>query len=158
MADQETVNSFYRPAGNGAAFVSTGSVGKTVGSDRQRAADIADSSPAGVVTNVAGFGENLLNLAELQARLTAVELRSNFDSAKSAGAMIIVGTVFAVAGLPVLLVGIAELLVTEIGIKRGYAAIDREHGGDRHGGRPYRDREPLAAPATVGPSNGRRRV
>ena len=123
MADQETMNPLYGPAGNGAAAVRGASGGKPVRPDRQRAADIADSSPAAVVTNVASFGENLLNLAELQARLTTIELRRNFDSAKSAGVLIIVGAVLAVAGLPVLLIGIAELLMTELGIKRGYALL-----------------------------------
>ena len=123
MADQETVNPFGRPAGNGAAFRPAGSVGKPAGPDRQRAADVVDPGAAGVVTNVASFGENLLNLAELQARLTAAEVRRNFDSAKTAGALIIVGAVLAIAGLPVLLIGIAELLVTELGIKRGYALL-----------------------------------
>ena len=39
-------------------------------------------------TTVAGFGENLLTLAELQARLTAIELRQNLDSVKLGGAVV----------------------------------------------------------------------
>jgi hypothetical protein len=84
---------------------------------------VLDSSSAGVVTNVAGFGENLLNLAELQARLTTIELRQNFEYAKSGGALILVGSILAMSGLPVLLVGGAELLVSDFGWKRGYALL-----------------------------------
>ena len=36
-----------------------------------------------VVSNVAGFGENLLNLAELQARMAAMELRQNVEAVKT---------------------------------------------------------------------------
>ena len=76
-----------------------------------------------VVSNVAGFGENLLNLAELQARMSAMELRQNLEAVKAVSAVFVTGTVMALAALPVVLAGFAELLVTEAGLRRGAAFL-----------------------------------
>jgi hypothetical protein len=76
-----------------------------------------------VRSNVAGFGENLLNLTELQARMAAVELRQNIEAVKTGGIVLVTGTVIALAALPVVLVGIAELLVYELGWQRGLAFL-----------------------------------
>jgi hypothetical protein len=113
MADQTAMTK-----GNGHA-----SLGGNHGSDRSPAATAAESGANAVVTNVAGFGEDLLNLAELQARLTVLEVRQNVEVAKTGGALIATGLLVAVAGLPIGLVGIAELLVSEMGLKRGYALL-----------------------------------
>ena len=85
--------------------------------------NMAESGANAVVSNVAGFGEDLLNLAELQTRLTLVEMRQNLNVFKAGGALMATGLILAVAGLPVGLVGIAELLVSEVGLKRGYALL-----------------------------------
>jgi hypothetical protein len=85
--------------------------------------NMAESGANAVVSNVAGFGEDLLNLAELQTRLTLVEMRQNLNVFKSGGALMATGLFVAVAGLPVGLVGIAELFVSEMGMKRGYALL-----------------------------------
>ena len=76
-----------------------------------------------MVSSVAGFGENLLTMAELQARLSAMELQQNVVAARSAGSVALAGSLLAVACLPVALAGIAELLVSELAIKRGYALL-----------------------------------
>jgi hypothetical protein len=76
-----------------------------------------------VVSNVAGFGENLLNLAELQARMSAMELRQNLEAVKVVSAVFVIGAVMFLAALPVVLAGIAELLVTEAGMRRGPALL-----------------------------------
>ena len=123
MADQETVKPFNASIGNGAAAARSSSTGKSSGSDRTWHANIVDSSSSGVVTNVAGFGEDLLTLAELQTRLTVIELRQNLASTKSSGLLIAVGLLMAITGLPVLLLGVAELLVSEVGMKRGHALL-----------------------------------
>jgi Putative Actinobacterial Holin-X, holin superfamily III len=123
MADQKTINAPHGAAGNGSASVWQGSGAKPNGLDRPGAAGSADRSSVGVVTNVASFGENLLSLAELQARLTAVELRRNVDSVKSTGALMVFGAVLALSAFPVMLLGVAELLVTELGMKRGYGLL-----------------------------------
>jgi hypothetical protein len=76
-----------------------------------------------VITNVAEFGENLLTLAELQARLAAIELKQNLQTVQVGGAVILAGAVLAMAALPVALAGIAELLVSMLGLNRGLALI-----------------------------------
>ena len=55
------------------------------------------------------------------------QVRQNLDLVKTGGAIIATGLVVAVSASPVGLVGIAELLVSEMGLKRGYAAFDRVH-------------------------------
>jgi hypothetical protein len=87
------------------------------------AGDWNAAQPPDVVSSVAEFGENLLALAELQARLAAIELRQNVEAAKVGGSVVLAGAVLAVASLPLLLAGIAELLVSEVGMRRGYALL-----------------------------------
>jgi uncharacterized membrane protein YdjX (TVP38/TMEM64 family) len=86
--------------------------------------DGADIGPrAGVVSNVAGFGESLLSLAELQTRLTAVELRQNMDSVKAGATALTAACIVAFSCVPVFLLAAAELLVSEFGMKRGFALL-----------------------------------
>ena len=123
MADQKTMNAPHGPAGNGSASVWTGSGAKSAGLDRPGAAGSVDQSSVGVVSNVASFGENLLSLAELQSRLTAVELRRNLDSVKGTAALMAFGALLAVSAVPVMLLGVAEFLISELGMKRGYGLL-----------------------------------
>ncbi len=76
-----------------------------------------------MVSNVAGFSEGLLTLGELQARLAAKELVRNYQTAKIAGAVGLAGFLIVVASVPIVLFGIAELLVSELALKRGYALL-----------------------------------
>jgi hypothetical protein len=92
-------------------------------SGRASTAAETTASPAQVVSNVAGFGENLLNMAELQARMTAIELRQNMQSLKAGAAVVLIGTIMALTALPILLAGIAELLVTQLALGRGSAFL-----------------------------------
>jgi Putative Actinobacterial Holin-X, holin superfamily III len=80
-------------------------------------------SPGALVGNLAGFGEDLLNLAELQSRLGAIELRQNLQAARIGSTVIACGAVLALAAIPVVLAGIAELLVSYAGMNRGIALI-----------------------------------
>jgi hypothetical protein len=123
MADQETVKPFEGRPVNGAASAWVGGTGNSPGTDRSTRANSIDSSSSGVVTNVTGFGEDLLTLAELQTRLIGIEVRQNFESIKSSSILIAIGSIAVVSALPVILVGIAELLVSETGMKRGYALL-----------------------------------
>jgi uncharacterized membrane protein YqjE len=114
MADQASMR------GNGPA-AATGRMGATT------QAPWGDGNgtpgPGDVVTNVAEFGENLLSLAELQARLAAIELKQNLEGVKVGGAVIVAGAALALAALPIALAGIAELLVSQAGMSRGLALI-----------------------------------
>jgi hypothetical protein len=76
-----------------------------------------------VVSSVAEFGEHLLTLAELQARLGALEVKQNLEAAGISGSVILAGALLAVVSLPLVLAGIAELLVSELAMKRGYALL-----------------------------------
>jgi hypothetical protein len=62
-------------------------------------------------------------LVELQARLAAKEFVQNLQAAKAASALGLAGFLMAVASVPIVLVGIAELLVSELQMKRGYALL-----------------------------------
>jgi Putative Actinobacterial Holin-X, holin superfamily III len=118
MADQTTLT-----RANG----SPGSVRPEVGDpefdDKPRAPGRTEVAAGEMVSNVAGFGENLLNLAELQARMTVVEARQNIEVVKTAGAVLVAGTIIALAAFPILLVAFAEFLVSELGWRRGYAFL-----------------------------------
>jgi hypothetical protein len=92
-------------------------------SDRVSTGAEKEPNASTMVSSVAGFGENLLTLGELQARLTAKELVQNYQAARTAGAVGIAGFSTAVASVPLALLGIAELLVSELGMKRGYALL-----------------------------------
>jgi len=91
--------------------------------DRLAAASAGESGANIVVSGVAGFGEDLLNLAELQSRLTAIELRQNVNAVKTGGSLFLAGSILTIAGLPVAMAGIAELMVSELGVKRGHALL-----------------------------------
>jgi putative superfamily III holin-X len=117
MADQAAMKAIKSHGPNQSA----GGGGSVAG--RLPAASASEPSANSVVSNVAGFGENLLTLAELQARLSAMELRKNLVTAKIGGAVLLAGSVLAIAGLPVALAGLAELLVSELALKRGYALL-----------------------------------
>lgn len=81
------------------------------------------ASPGDVVSNVAGFADDLLSLAELQARLAAIEAKQNVRAVTAGSVILITGGAIALAALPIVLVGIAELLVSFAGMDRGFALI-----------------------------------
>jgi Putative Actinobacterial Holin-X, holin superfamily III len=76
-----------------------------------------------VMRGVAGFGESLLSLAELQARLAEVELRQNLQAARAGIFLALSSGVAAWSGLIIMLAGLAELMVSEMGVKRGIALL-----------------------------------
>ena len=81
--------------------------------------------PGDMVTNVAEFGENLLSLAELQVRLATLELKQDAQTVKVTAPVLLGGAVLGIAGLPIVLAGIAELLVSELGMKRRFCLAGR---------------------------------
>ncbi len=76
-----------------------------------------------VVTGIAGLSENLLGLAEMQARLAVIELRQNVEAAKRGAGILLCGSFLAVASLAVGLLGIAEVCVSEFAVKRSFALL-----------------------------------
>jgi len=89
----------------------------------QSSASNGNGNGTGVVTSIAELGENLLSLSELQARLAAAEMKQNLEAAKVSAPVLLAGAVLGVASVPLVLAGIAELLVSEMGMKRGYAFL-----------------------------------
>jgi hypothetical protein len=81
------------------------------------------TGPGAMVNNVAEFGEHLLSLTELQTRLAGLELKQNVRIARVTVPVILGGAVLGIASLPIVLAGIAELLVSELGMKRGFALL-----------------------------------
>ena len=115
MADQASVTVNGPATARGDASASAPGGGRLNGN--------GGGGPGDVVTNVAEFSENLLTLAELQAKLTAIELKQNIAAVKVGGAVMVGGAVLAVAALPIALAGIAELLVSSLGMNRGVALL-----------------------------------
>jgi hypothetical protein len=76
-----------------------------------------------VMRGVAGFGESLLTLAELQARLAAIELRQNVQAARAGMFLAVSSSAAMLSGLILLLAGVAELMVSELGVRRGVAFL-----------------------------------
>jgi Putative Actinobacterial Holin-X, holin superfamily III len=114
MADQATMKT------NGPA---TATASGRPGAVPKAGGDANDAGPADVVTNVAEFAEHLLTLAELQTRLSAIELKQNVQAVKFGSAVMLVGAVIGVAGLPIALAGIAEVLVSTLSMSRGAALL-----------------------------------
>jgi hypothetical protein len=115
MVDQATLNVLNGGGDSRSAAVAL--------AGRAAASPDAGASAGQVASNVAGFGENLLNMAELQAQMTAIELRQNVEALRIAAAVAVTGALMALAALPIILAGIAELLVTELGLRRGSAFL-----------------------------------
>ncbi len=118
MADQEALSQ-HNGSGSSARFAA----GLRDSGGRSPQPVRTEAAAGEVVSNVAGFGENLLNLAELQARMAAVELRQNVSAMKAAGTVLAAAALLAVASFPVVLAGIAELLVSELAWRRGHALL-----------------------------------
>ena len=117
MADQASVrtNGFGPATGRMTASSSSPGAGASATGD----------GPASdnVVENVAGFGEDLLTLAELQGRLAAMELKQSLNAARFGSLVFAVGLILALAALPVGLLGIAEMLVEMAGLGRAASRI-----------------------------------
>jgi len=99
--------------------------GRKSGPDGDESRSRSDLRSGGdmVMRGVAGFGESLLTLAELQVRLAQIELRQNIQGART-GIVLALGSSLAMcSGVIILLAGIAELLVSELGVKRGIALL-----------------------------------
>jgi len=74
-----------------------------------------------MIGSVAEFGHDALTLAELQARLAALEWNENAAKAKGSVLALAISGILACATLPILLIGIAELLAEFV--RRGYAYL-----------------------------------
>jgi len=81
------------------------------------------SPPEGVVGGIAEFTNDVATLAELQLKLTLIDLRECVTKALWPIVLTVVGLVLAVASLPVILVGVALLLAALLQIGYGWAML-----------------------------------
>jgi len=111
MADQATVKT------NSSAGHRLGAIPSGPGAGPTPANNGNAPCPGDVVTNVAEFGENLLTLAELQARLTVMELKQNVQTAKGTVAVILGGAVLGIAVVALAIAG-STIAIAAIRLRR----------------------------------------
>jgi len=81
------------------------------------------SGNGSVVGSVAGFGNDVASLIELQAKLAALDLNEAVRQGTLPLVIGAVGLAFLGASLPVLLIGVAYLLATALAIHLGWALL-----------------------------------
>jgi membrane protease YdiL (CAAX protease family) len=81
------------------------------------------ASPLGLVSNIADFGNDIVTLTELQAKLAAYDAKEAASRAILPLAVLGVGAVLALASLPVILIGLADLIARSTRISGGMAQL-----------------------------------
>jgi uncharacterized membrane protein YqjE len=81
------------------------------------------ASPLGVVSNIADFGNDIATLAELQAKLAAYDAKEAASRATFPLILLGSGAVVALASLPVILIGLADLIARWTRISGGMAQL-----------------------------------
>jgi hypothetical protein len=76
-----------------------------------------------VVGNLATLGSDVASLAELQAKLIALDLKESAARAAVPLAFVLVGATLGLAAIPVLLLGAGELLVSLAHMQRAWAYL-----------------------------------
>jgi len=77
----------------------------------------------GVIGNLAGFAGDVATLAELQTKLVTHDLKESVSHAILPAGIVLGGGVLALGTVPVLLIGIAELLGPLLGFSHGLALV-----------------------------------
>ncbi len=81
------------------------------------------ASPLTVVGNIADFGNDIASLAELQAKLAVYDAKEAATRASRPLIFLGMGGVLALASLPVILIGLADLIATNTRISSGLAQL-----------------------------------
>jgi len=90
------------------------------GGSRTRAESRGNGS---VVGSIAELGNDIMTLAELQAKLLALDLKECTAQAGTSLALILAGLTVMLASLPVAVLGVAYLVADALGIKPGWAML-----------------------------------
>jgi uncharacterized membrane protein YqjE len=77
----------------------------------------------GVVAGIAGLGNDMVNLAELQLRLAALDFKDSSEKAALPLALTLIGAAGVVGALPVALLGVASLLAGVLKWDEGWALL-----------------------------------
>jgi hypothetical protein len=77
----------------------------------------------GVFGNIAGFAGDVATLAELQAKLASHDLKDSISHATIPAGIMVGGGVLALGAIPVLLIGVGELLGPMLGLSHGGAML-----------------------------------
>ncbi len=81
------------------------------------------ASPLTVVGNIADFGNDITTLVELQAKLAAYDAREAATRATVPLILLGVGGVVALASLPVILIGLADLIASTAHLSSGASQL-----------------------------------
>jgi hypothetical protein len=81
------------------------------------------ATPLGVVSNIADFGNDIATLVELQAKLAALDAKDGLSRATTSLIVLGVGSVVALASLPVILIGVADLVASNSRLSVGAARL-----------------------------------
>lgn len=79
--------------------------------------------PEGVIGGIAEFGNDIMTLAELQARLAAIDFKESLEHAVVPLVLTLGGLMLALASLPVVLIGVAQLIAWAFSIHLGWALL-----------------------------------
>jgi uncharacterized membrane protein YqjE len=94
------------------------------GVDRGNGRGNGNGTPEGqIVGGIAEFGNDIANLAELQAKLAMIDLKECISQVRWALALIVLGLVFILGALPVALLGLAELIAAALHLGAGWAML-----------------------------------
>ncbi|MBX6311436.1 MAG: phage holin family protein [Isosphaeraceae bacterium] len=77
----------------------------------------------GIIDNLAEFGNDIITLAELQARLAIIDLKESTARATWPAVGLVSAGALALGSIPVLLFGVAELLAWGLKIHLGWALL-----------------------------------
>jgi uncharacterized membrane protein YqjE len=81
------------------------------------------ASPLTMVGNIADFGNDIATLAELQLKLTALDARECAARAATPVIFLVMGVALALASLPVILIGLADLIAANTKLSAGMAQL-----------------------------------
>jgi len=76
-----------------------------------------------VIGGIAEFGNDVATLAELQVKLFAFDLKASVDRALFPLIVSVAGLLILVGSVPVVLIGVAQLLAMAMGIHLGWALL-----------------------------------
>ncbi len=83
----------------------------------------ANGDGPGVVGSIADFGNDMATLFELQAKLAALDLKESKDRALFPLYVVVAAVVVVLASLPIVLLGVADLIATALHIAPGWARL-----------------------------------